>query len=812
MRKVLFVQALLLLCICTRGQAADLLVIKSHTPGNIIAAGAPLNFTVSGASGAVTYRLQDYFGHEVTNGTAALSGATADFVIRDLKPGYYELTCKSGESTATTTAGVLIDRGNLPPAKAGHLGVDAAAGWLVKQQDLKSFVQMARLAGIPWVRERLAWGEMEPQQGKFAWQVPNRSYEELAGMYAAAGIAVQENWGDSPDWARQAGVKSRCPSDMRTVYNFAKAVSQRYTGRVQSWEICNEPEYELFWDDLSDRYAGYIKAAFLGSKAGNPSTPVFPGALCVGYSTFGQHAFDSLPGYADGFGWHVYQSPDTFEKVFRSYDPIRKSGKLIGKPIRLTEVGIRTDVVPNSRNLSPENRRVQCQFIPRFAAHSLMLGCDKALFFVMPDYMEGTLQFGLLRADLTPNPAFVAISAAINIIGEGKYLGQYPLTDHGASAFLFDTPKGNVLVAWAEHPTAITIPVRSNALHVTDIFGAERSPIPAQGGMATVSVGPDAVYLSNIGDSIRSHLAEKRKVERPSSTAQSPSKVVLVGHDNHDHAIDLYQDSYTLNAGADAQKLSYTVDVYNFDDKVPASGTVAVSAPKGWQVTPGQQTVELAPMDRKQLSFTVTAPPLNAFGPYKVEAKGKFGKEELVPTRSYFDVSANTLLPIQSKPFSLVTKSTDADWVPHPGTTGQIKVSQPSANLTRFAVHMNDQQSRAVYAELKFAHPVNISQYEAIAFDYKTNRKLDDGSFLHIRFRDAQDSLHCGAWMVGSDKPVHVVVFFKDLQWFPTYSDKPLDLHAVTSFCVGGDFAHLEPDVTLDLSNVELVKFAHAAK
>ena len=51
-------------------------------------------------------------------------------------------------------------------------------------------------------------------------------------------------------------------------------------------------------------------------------------------------------------------------------------------------------------------------------------GAQAVFYFMLPHYVEGQTQFGVLRPDLTPRPAFVALAAAGRLLADAKPLGQ----------------------------------------------------------------------------------------------------------------------------------------------------------------------------------------------------------------------------------------------------------------------------------------------------------------------------------------------------------------------------------------------------
>ena len=48
-----------------------------------------------------------------------------------------------------------------------RLATDNAMSWLVKPEQFEDMARLLRLTGFNWVRERLAWGEIEAQRGQF---------------------------------------------------------------------------------------------------------------------------------------------------------------------------------------------------------------------------------------------------------------------------------------------------------------------------------------------------------------------------------------------------------------------------------------------------------------------------------------------------------------------------------------------------------------------------------------------------------------------------------------------------------------------
>jgi hypothetical protein len=608
------------------------MTITGDAPGNIFAAGNPLRFTVNESRGEVSYEVVNYLGATAASGAAAANPAGASIALSGLPPGWYELRCRDSAGTAAVSLGVVIDRGDKPLPRQGRVCADAASAWLVPDAQRARFAHMLRLAAISWVRERLSWGETEPKPGTLQWG----KYQAAAEVLAAEGVHIYQIWHDSPAWTHPGNSHTRCPDDLRAVYRFAKASSQQFARQIEAWEVWNEPDIG-FWPDLSDRFAGFQKAAYWGLKDGNPEAIVLQGSLCRGVSDFERNLYDcGALDYSDVFNWHIYNVPTTYPAVLRAHRDILREHDTASRPAWLTEAGIGLAVPggPQSRILSPVEQRRQCQFITQSAVMSLVAGNDRNFYFVLPDYMEGETQFGALRPDLTPYPSFIALSAAANLLGVSDYLGQYRPTTGDAVCHLFSTAQGNVLVAWAEQEGRLEVPTEKPVVSVANIFG-DRHNVRTANGVVRVKVGPEAVYVLDIGSKIMSSLSGP-VVPRGRMPTNHPSRLVLAGH--CDLRASKRDDCYLLEAQQATAAFPFTVDVYNLSSHQAASGVVDVVVPDGWRVEQPQREVRLRAMGRQSLVFQITPSPPAQPGVRRIVVHGSFQDPNVAPSVSTFRI------------------------------------------------------------------------------------------------------------------------------------------------------------------------------
>ncbi|MAX24900.1 MAG: hypothetical protein CMJ19_10390 [Phycisphaeraceae bacterium] len=128
--------------------------------------------------------------------------------------------------------------------------------------------------------------------------------------------------------------------------NFLKEVAKRYTGKVEYWEVENEPNAGGHIPaDKTDDYVEVCKAVYEELKGADPNTQIFG---ISGTSKF-QPWMDKVLGhggsqYLDGVSWHTYTSPSTpdeigFPKIIKeSVDIVKKH--MPNAPIFNSETGV----------------------------------------------------------------------------------------------------------------------------------------------------------------------------------------------------------------------------------------------------------------------------------------------------------------------------------------------------------------------------------------------------------------------------------------------------------------------------------------
>lgn len=760
------------------------MILKTGRPGNLFAFGQKVVVQVEAKD--AEWRVVDLDGAEVAKGKGAIE-------IAGLPHGYYELVAKAGEQTAKLAFGVVADHSAQAPP-SGRLNVDGATAWLERQGRHDAIAQMLRMAGIGWVRERFSWGGTEPEKGKVDW----KQYDAVADAFTKHGVRVYQIFHDSPAWSHAGKKNTRNPADLRDAYAFAKRLAEHYKGRVAAWEVWNEPDI-FFWPDLSDTFAGLQKAAYLGLKAGDPTLPVLIGSFCRGHCAFDENLFDAgIRDYFDVFNWHIYALPDAYPATLCRYLELLKRHGCDERPVWLTEAGIRLRATQPDGELNAADERRQADFIPKSFAYSLAAGTDRHFFFVLPYYLENGIQFGALRRDLSPRPGFIAIAAAVDILGEARFLGFLATQEkEGFTAIAFHSGRDRVAVVWANAPREVELPVAAERVVVANCVGRRRE-CAAPGGRLKLAIGPSPQYVIGIGDQAVRGL---RSTPRPEGKLprNQPAPIVLRGQAQVP-TLDKDSDSYVIGD----EPFAYAVEAVNFGDK-PVAGRVVLELPSGWRAEPGEAKVSLEPMGRFVGEFRVT-PGAVALGPQRILVRPAFEGATPAPAVSSFRFDLARVKPTKELGLGL---DDPARWHKNISGNGTMELAAGKEGGVRFEATFTAAGDRWCYPRADFGRPMDFSAYHGIAFEFRCHAD-DEATTVRLQLIEPNGAcyLTTTGWKARKDW-TRATAVFADLTW-GSYSPKDpngaLDLKAVRALMLGLNTPR--DSAWLEVRGIRLVRIA----
>lgn len=196
----------------------------------------------------------------------------------------------------------------------------------------------------------LTWPDLEPSKGQWRFEKLD-AYVSLAQQHST-GLLLP--LGGSPRWASARplepsnyypGFRAE-PANVDDWRTFVRTVVSRYKGRIQAYEIWNEPNLEEFWTGTTDQMLTLTKEASLMIHSVDPNAMVVSPAATADYGIPWLAEFLRKGGglYVDVIGFHFYVNPHTLAPedmlpVIQRVRQVLADNALASKPIWNTETG-----------------------------------------------------------------------------------------------------------------------------------------------------------------------------------------------------------------------------------------------------------------------------------------------------------------------------------------------------------------------------------------------------------------------------------------------------------------------------------------
>lgn len=307
-------------------------------------------------------------------------------------------------------------------------------------------------AGFGWLKQQVRWEAVEPQPGAYAWSELDR----IADGAAAVGVKVLFSVVTAPAWSRARGGVDGPPDDYTLFGNFLRTLAERYKGKVQAYEVWNEQNFSREWGGGridAGEYVELLKVGYTSIKEVDPEAIIISGALTpTGFnnpniaiddalylSEMYQYQDGIIRQYADAIGAHAggfNNPPDddpgrrtvpstTFKGhwsfYFRRIEQLRDVMVRYGdadKKFWVTEFGWSTSNRAGGYEYGKDNtEHDQARYLVRALELGRNYGWVGGMFAWNLNFQQIVAAsdekhpFGIIRADGTPRPAYLAVQA-----------------------------------------------------------------------------------------------------------------------------------------------------------------------------------------------------------------------------------------------------------------------------------------------------------------------------------------------------------------------------------------------------------------
>ncbi len=332
-------------------------------------------------------------------------------------------------AAATTFAGPVA----APPASA-LIGMNGGGPLLgLPDAQLLADLDAMRNAGAGWVRLDVDWSSIEPTRGNQNWTNTDRvvNAARTKGLQVVGIAAYTPRWAQDPSVA--PGTSHGRPASSAQFGAFAGQAAAHFAGRINIWEVWNEPNLSSFFSPRVDPafYTSMLQSSAAAIRAAAPGAWVVGGALAPGVDssdgssasplTFLQQMYaHGAKDAMDAVSIHPYSFPalpsnsstaswNTFYRLRNAHDIMVNNGDG-AKKIWLTEFG--TPTGPGGDAVSEQQ---QAAIIADGLTTARSFDYLGPLFvYEIRDGATGTANiednFGLLHTDRSAKPAYAVVA------------------------------------------------------------------------------------------------------------------------------------------------------------------------------------------------------------------------------------------------------------------------------------------------------------------------------------------------------------------------------------------------------------------
>ncbi len=477
------------------------------------------NETSAQRRGIVHYQVYDWLNRLVAQGTRSVVVPANSTAVSDLdlskvgRTGSFRVVLwVAGESNSQSE----FAYGVVP--RPQHPGNDPSSSIGIHSNFLPfQYAALGRL-GIHWDRALspgalFRWSLVEPKPGQFVWNDGKVANARAAGISILGTLGVQ-----APAWAQSGGVPN-----LDAWQKYVSAVASHYRGRVQAWEIWNEPNARFtsaFYAQMLARASQAIRAADPSAQVvgiGGAATSVYVRAVMSALAT-------DLPNWRsdiDALSIHMYPSlptvPAACDVKAKQFAPLESA---YGLPIWNSETGVWDNgflqtadapYAPTGTSLNPASTGEQFGDASTTSVATIgqnflqSIGNGMSKWFYYDSRLEASPSFlsphpTIWEYDDTIRPKGIALAVLAHLFDHSQGLGPLSLTAPGAQGFMFNrggTPLVG-LYTCDNSQKSITLPgLGSTQMRAFDTMG---DPVPVSG--SKITFGPFPVYVEGHGISV----------------------------------------------------------------------------------------------------------------------------------------------------------------------------------------------------------------------------------------------------------------------------------------------------------------------
>lgn len=185
-------------------------------------------------------------------------------------------------------------------------GIHASLWW---SPDYRNYhLDLVNIMEFSHVRQSFSWTNIEPEKRDESLPTEERYFwqqaDEMMRDIEAKNVGVVARIDHAPTWAVKASISpNEVPFDLERLVDFCGALATRYKGRINAYQIWNEPNLDREWGGHTPNPEAYVKLLVACSNA---IRSIDPSAIIIsaGISPTGTHSADVMPD--EEYYWRLY--------------------------------------------------------------------------------------------------------------------------------------------------------------------------------------------------------------------------------------------------------------------------------------------------------------------------------------------------------------------------------------------------------------------------------------------------------------------------------------------------------------------------
>ncbi|MBZ0288530.1 MAG: cellulase family glycosylhydrolase, partial [Anaerolineae bacterium] len=147
-------------------------------------------------------------------------------------------------------------------------------------QDVATLSDQIVSLGAGWVKQQVLWKDFEPVKG----EIDFNTLDNIVNTLNDKNLNILLTVSAAPSWARSSTDENGPPDNFADYATFVGALAGRYAGKVEAYEIWNEPNLRREWNSSVHAinpatYMDMLRASYSAIKAADPSAVVVSGGL-----------------------------------------------------------------------------------------------------------------------------------------------------------------------------------------------------------------------------------------------------------------------------------------------------------------------------------------------------------------------------------------------------------------------------------------------------------------------------------------------------------------------------------------------------